>query len=57
MKLDAARRLGPLGERRDLGQTVLLFEGLERSELEAFGQVRSPRLADLFVAKVTGGAA
>jgi ABC-2 type transport system ATP-binding protein len=56
-KIDNARRLGPLGERRDLGQTILLFEDRDRTELETFGPVRNPSLADLFVAKVTGGAA
>ena len=54
-KLDGARRLGPLAERRDLNQTVLLYEDRDRAELETFGQVRYPSLADLFVAKVTGG--
>ena len=56
-QLDAAKRLGPLSERRDLGHIVLLFEDKDPVELERFGTVRRPRLADLFVAKVSGGAA
>lgn len=56
-KLDAARRLGPLSERRDLGQTLLMYEDRARAELEGLGELHQPGLADLFVAKVTGGAA
>ena len=55
-RLETARRLGPFGERRDLGQPILMFEDKERAALEALGEVRQPRLADLFVAKVAGGA-
>jgi ABC-2 type transport system ATP-binding protein len=56
-KLEAARRLGPLSERRDLGQTLLMFEDRTAAELEGLGELLKPRLADLFVAKVVGGAA
>jgi ABC-2 type transport system ATP-binding protein len=48
----AARKLGALNERQALGQTLLLFEGRSRAELAPLGDVRTPKLADLFVAKV-----
>jgi ABC-2 type transport system ATP-binding protein len=56
-KLEAARRLGPISERRDLGQTLLMYEDRSRAELEGLGELHQPQLADLFVAKVTGGVA
>ena len=54
-KLEAARQLGPVTERRDLSGNILLFERRDRQALEQLGEVVAPRLADLFVAKVTGG--
>jgi ABC-2 type transport system ATP-binding protein len=53
--LDAARRLRPLSERREFGQSVFLFAVDEPGRLESLGELRRPRLADLFVAKVAGG--
>jgi ABC-2 type transport system ATP-binding protein len=38
------------------GQSILLFDGVERKQLAAFGEVRTPKIADLFVA-VMGNAA
>lgn len=46
----AARALKPIHERQGLGGSVLLFDGADRQELEAFGEVRTPSIADLFVA-------
>ncbi|HMB74244.1 MAG TPA: ABC transporter ATP-binding protein [Gammaproteobacteria bacterium] len=54
--LERARALGPIAERRDVGQHVLMYETDSADRLEALGEVHRPRLADLFVAKVTGGA-
>ena len=48
--LSAARALGPISERQGLGRTMLLFDGIERERLAALGEVRTPGLADLFVA-------
>jgi ABC-2 type transport system ATP-binding protein len=48
--LSAAKALGPITERQGLGRTALLFDGVERERLAAFGEVRTPGLADLFVA-------
>jgi ABC-2 type transport system ATP-binding protein len=54
---DAARRLNPIHERDVFGKKVLLFEGVSRDRLEGMGDVRTPDVADLFVAKVKGAAA
>jgi len=49
-ELSAARALGPISERQGLGRTTLLFDGIGRERLAALGEVRTPGLADLFVA-------
>ena len=49
-KLAAARSLKPIQERQLLGRTVLLFDGVDRQQLAALGEVRRPSIADLFVA-------
>jgi ABC-2 type transport system ATP-binding protein len=46
----AARALKPMHERQILGRSVLLFDGADRKQLAAFGDVRTPGIADLFVA-------
>ena len=48
--LDAARSLKPLHQRTELGRSVLLFENVEKEKLEAFGEVRPPVIANLFMA-------
>jgi ABC-2 type transport system ATP-binding protein len=53
-KIAAARALDPIHERRGIGHSILLFEGVSREELAAVGDVRTPSLADLFVAVVGG---
>jgi ABC-2 type transport system ATP-binding protein len=45
-----ARALKPIHERQALGRSVLLFDGIERQRLAALGDVRTPSIADLFVA-------
>jgi ABC-2 type transport system ATP-binding protein len=47
---DAAMALGPLHERTMFGKSALLFDGVDRTQLAALGEVRTPGLADLFVA-------
>ena len=49
-KLDAARALGPIHERQVFGRGILLFDGADRAQLAALGEVRTPSIADLFVA-------
>jgi len=53
--LDAARALQPIDERAlPFGKTVLLFDGVPRTQLTPLGEIRSPGLADLFVAIMKG---
>jgi ABC-2 type transport system ATP-binding protein len=51
-QLEAARALKPLQERQGLGRNILLFDGRHRETLSALGEVRSPSIADLFVAVI-----
>jgi ABC-2 type transport system ATP-binding protein len=46
----AARLLRPIHERQALGRTILLFDGVDREQIAGLGDVRTPRIADLFVA-------
>jgi ABC-2 type transport system ATP-binding protein len=55
-RLAAARALHPIHERQSVGRSVLLFEGVDRQRLAALGDVRTPSVADLFVA-ILGGRA
>src|SRR5213592_3640788 len=48
--LAAARALNPLHERTVFGRSVLLFDHVDRDQLETLGEVRRPSIADLFVA-------
>jgi ABC-2 type transport system ATP-binding protein len=50
----AARELKPLDERQVFGKSIFLFDGVERSRLEAMGEVRRPSVSDLFVATMKG---
>jgi ABC-2 type transport system ATP-binding protein len=56
-KLAAARALGPLHERPGIGRHILLFDAVDREPLAALGEVRTPSLADLFVAVMATQAA
>ncbi len=49
-----AKGLGPIAEHEMFGKSVLLFEGVSRENLEGLGEMRTPSVADLFVAKVKG---
>jgi ABC-2 type transport system ATP-binding protein len=46
----AARALKPIHERQVFGRSVLVFDGCDRQQLSALGEVRTPSIADLFVA-------
>ncbi len=54
---DKARGLGPIAEGQMFGKSVMLFEGVNREHLEGLGEMRTPSVADLFVAKVKGARA
>ncbi len=45
-----ARSLNPIHERQVFGRSVLLFDHVNRGQLAALGDVRTPSIADLFVA-------
>jgi ABC-2 type transport system ATP-binding protein len=49
-----ARGLGPIAENEMFGKSVFLFEGVSRENLSGLGELRTPSVADLFVAKVKG---
>jgi ABC-2 type transport system ATP-binding protein len=49
-QLAAARALKPMHERQALGRSILLFDKADRQQLAALGEVRTPSIADLFVA-------
>ena len=49
-RLATARTLHPIAERQGVGHTILMFEGADRRQLAALGDVRTPSVADLFVA-------
>jgi ABC-2 type transport system ATP-binding protein len=51
-RIAAARALKPINERQVLGGNILLFDHVERQQLAALGEVRTPSIADLFVAIV-----
>jgi len=46
----AARALKPIHERSVFGRSVMLFDGANREQVAALGEVRRPSIADLFVA-------
>jgi ABC-2 type transport system ATP-binding protein len=35
------------------GKSVMLFEGVSREQLEGLGELSTPSVTDLFVAKIT----
>jgi len=51
--LTGARSLKPLSERQVFGRSILLFDRVDRTQLAALGDVRTPSIADLFVAVMT----
>ena len=51
-QLEAARALEPFHETRSLGRSVLFFEQADRQALAALGEVGTPTVADLFVARI-----
>jgi ABC-2 type transport system ATP-binding protein len=53
----AARALKPMYERPVFGRSVLLFDRVDRHQLEMLGEVRRPSIADLFVAVMSNNPA
>ena len=48
-----AKGLAPMFESEMFGKSVMLFEGVSREHLEGLGELSTPSVADLFVAKIT----
>src|SRR5881396_1472821 len=55
-RLPAARALKPMHERSVFGRSVMLFDGANREEVAALGEVRRPSIADVFVAVMSNNA-
>ena len=56
-RADKARNMGPIAERDIFGKSVMLFERPDRDRLGELGDLHTPSVADLFVAKIKGAAA
>jgi ABC-2 type transport system ATP-binding protein len=52
-QLAAARAFHPIQERQVFGRSMLLFDHQDRKQLAALGEVRTPSIADLFVAVIS----
>ena len=51
-QLSAARALKPIQERQTFGRSILLYDRVPREQLAPLGDVRTPSIADVFVAFV-----
>ena len=51
-KLQQANALSPIHSRDILGQKAMIFENVPREELKNLGELHTPSVADLFVAKM-----
>jgi ABC-2 type transport system ATP-binding protein len=51
-QVTAARALKPIHERQVFGRSILLFDRVDRNQLAAFGDARTPTIADLFIAVI-----
>ena len=49
-----ARALKPFYEREVFGRVAMFFDGRSAAELAPLGELRTPSIADLFVAKMQG---
>jgi ABC-2 type transport system ATP-binding protein len=44
----------PLDERQVFGKSIFLFDGADRAALSRMGEIRTPGVADIFVATMKG---
>jgi len=51
-QVEAARALKPMYERQAIGRSIFLFDRVDRERVAALGDVRTPSIADLFVAVI-----
>src|SRR5512139_966359 len=56
-QLGSARALRPLSERSLFGRTLLFYDGVPREQLAPLGELGTPTIADLFVARMQREAA
>ncbi|MFI4950534.1 MAG: ABC transporter ATP-binding protein [Caulobacterales bacterium] len=56
-QIAAARALKPIQERQLFGRAIMLFDGVDRARLAGLGELRTPSLADLFIAMMSPEAA
>ena len=56
-RLAAARALRPFHERQAVARTTLLFDRVDPAQLAALGEVRTPSIADVFVALMSNQSA
>ena len=54
-KVQDARHLHPIYERELFGRYILLYDNVDREQLEGLGEIHTPSVADLFVAMMKGG--
>jgi ABC-2 type transport system ATP-binding protein len=55
-RLDSARAEKPFYERRMLGKVIMYYENPDWDKLAGLGEIHTPSVSDLFVAKLSGGA-
>lgn len=53
--VDEARALAPIHERTILGGKAMIFEDIEMTGLQALGELHTPSISDLFIAKMGQG--
>ncbi len=53
-KAAQARSLSPIYERELFGRHIFLYDGVGREQLAVLGEIHTPNVADLFVAKMKG---
>jgi ABC-2 type transport system ATP-binding protein len=51
--VEQAQQLSPIGERSILGGKAMIFEGANRDQLGELGQLHTPSVSDLFIAKMS----
>jgi ABC-2 type transport system ATP-binding protein len=56
-RVASARALRPITERQIFGQTIFLFDQVDRNQLARLGDVRTPTIADLFIALIGSASA
>ena len=52
--VETCRAMKPLDERQVFGKSIFLFDGADRTALSRMGEIRTPGVADIFVATMKG---